>query len=126
MADLPVVLVVDDTDSHMSLLMSLLHDRAEVLWAPRLAEGQKFFEENRGGLAVIIMDGCVESSQLDTLPLIKSIRQAGYTGPMIACSADRGYRGRMVEAGCSHESEKLDLPTLVFELLGLEKVSIGL
>ncbi len=48
------------------------------------------------------MDGSLSGSRIDTLPLVRLIREAGYRGPMLASSIDHENQQLLLRAGCSH------------------------
>ncbi len=63
------------------------------------------------------MDGCVNNEEhIDSVPLIEKIKES-YDGYMIAASSLPLYRRMMIEAGCTHESTKDNIPYMVKKLL---------
>lgn len=59
---------------------------------------------------LIVMDGCVPGDALNTLPLIKKIRnEFNFKGYMMASSSDSDNLELMKKAGCNHGVEKWEL-----------------
>lgn len=54
---------------------------------------------------VIFMDGCLNSQECDTVPLIKKIRETSKC-PIIASSSLPEARQQMMRAGCDYEFDK--------------------
>jgi hypothetical protein len=80
--------------------------------------GAREFDAYQARITLVLMDGCLGGDTLNSLPLIRYIRQYDYTGPMIAGSGLADYRADMVTAGCSHQAAKDGVPALANQLLG--------
>ncbi len=110
------VLMIEDSEDVQTLLRDILEPvpNAELLSATTLTEGEHLFRTHVHDLALIIVDGCVDSqNMLDSLPLIHRIRRVGYSGPMWATSNHQPYRALMLQAGCTREVEKGELPEAI-------------
>ena len=117
---LPKILIVED-DVTLQRQMGLALERfATVLSAQTQESALEAFNQNPD-VKVIFMDGYVPMSKIPyekpTLPLIKTIREAGYTGPMIAGSTSFTMQCMLVEAGCSHEYGKAEAVKLIKDWL---------
>ncbi len=97
------VLVIDDMDDTHRCVRSILPTKPKgkfmLLNAHTLQEGESLFQEHPD-VALIVMDGCVDSGKLDSVPLVKKIRET-YQGPILATSSSPTYNDELVQAGCS-------------------------
>ncbi len=114
-----VLLVEDSADIQLAVreVLSVQQRTVELLSALTLAEGADLYRAHCAELFAIAMDGCVESNQLDTLPLIRTIRDSGFPGPIIATSSNDAFIPRMMDAGCTHFAKKWDLPTAILRFV---------
>jgi len=108
------VLLVEDYPAWIKIIKEDLGGAAEVLSATTVEEAEKMFEDNPD-IALIIMDACVPGDEINTLPLVKKIRET-FTGPIIAISANDLYRKKLVEAGCTCECEKKKVRSMIRHL----------
>lgn len=114
----PVVLIFEDHPTWQQVFASAVDaDSYDVVTADSPAAGRQKFDEVRDRVALVVMDGALGGDDLNSLPLIRYIREAGYTGPMIAASGLSDYRVDMVRAGCDHSEGKDQVPGLVESLL---------
>ncbi len=112
------VLVVEDKKAVCDFWQEVFQNTGLViLWAATLKAAVDLFAANPD-VKVVVMDGCLEGDGLDTLPLVRLIRQS-FTGPMIATSSLPEYQEQLRKAGCSHESDKGKLPFELLSILGL-------
>jgi len=112
---LPIVFMVEDELLFQMVCRDVLKGTASLLEAMTLKEAEDLFHR-LPEVAIVVMDGCVPGTVLNTLPLVKRIRRV-FTGPMIASSVDEKYRKALLKAGCTHARDKGLVPTLLLELL---------
>lgn len=117
--DRPVVLIVEDDELHQHRYLWFIHDKVEPLVASTIAKGESLFAANKDRIAAIVMDACVPGRTPNTFDLVRSIRSQGFAGPMIASSSESLFREQLVDTGCSHQAEKMDVHMLLKELLSL-------
>lgn len=55
--------------------------------------------------AVVVMDACLPGDTPNTIPLVRAIRQMGYSGPLVAVSSDDHYNQLLCQVGCDHALE---------------------
>jgi DNA-binding NtrC family response regulator len=114
----PLVLIVDD-------LKSELRHHAETLAqygirsvrAATLQELDDVFDKYRNELEAVILDGCLEDHQPDTIEFVYRAVSSGFSGYLVAASSSGHYRERMVLAGCTHQSPKEEVAVFVADLL---------
>ena len=113
------VLIIEDDYDWQKIYEVSLSDKVHITTAYTPSEAQKCFEE--GQFDLIVFDGCVggNGSTLDTPPLVRKWREAGFTGPMIAASGDPRYRNILMGSGCDYQASKFNVPKKVLELLDL-------
>jgi len=110
------VLIVEKERRLHNLWGQMLGQKIEVLRAENLEEAGEMFSANSDIKAVVIIGHT--SDYLDTLPLVRVIRQS-FKGPMIAASNVMEFRRELMKAGCDHECELYySLPAVIFEILG--------
>jgi len=108
------ILLVEDYPSWIKIIKGDLEGAAEVLSATTVEEAEKMFGDNPD-IALVIMDACVPGDEINTLPLVKKIRET-FAGPIIAISASDLYRKKLVEAGCTCECEKKKIQSMIRRL----------
>lgn len=111
------LLIVDDDRSWQRSLARSLQEKVTLLQAFSLEQGEQIFLANPD-VDLIVMDGCVPGYRLNSLPLIRKIRET-YKGPIVAASSDADNREEMVRAGCSHNVRPANLFEIFKELLDL-------
>lgn len=116
-----VVLIVEDDASVRSAYVDLLRDKCITLEVDTIAEAKSMYGEFSACLGAIIMDGEILGPP-DTVPLVKWLREQGYTGPIVARSANKGQQKALMAAGCSHSCPKPDPDPLLGVLEELELV----
>jgi len=114
---LPKVLIVEDMKSFHRLWNLMLHSKIELLSAISIDEAEKSFADNPD-VAAIAMDGCVPGRHINTLPLVRKMRET-FKGPMIAIASDYDHRKELMQAGCDYEVDKNSLPEKLIEVLRL-------
>jgi CheY-like chemotaxis protein len=114
------ILVIDDDLTFQILFKRQVESKikdAMTVPAHNRAEAKEIFKQNPNP-ALIVMDGCLESTTPDTISLVEEIRKT-YKGPMIANSSDEVARHKLVQAGCSHyvpaKEKCFELVRLLFE-----------
>lgn len=80
----------------------------EIIQALTLEEGRKAFSQFAPEIKAVVLDGSLGYGEFGHV-LAKEIRDAGYTGPMIACSSLTTYATDLREGGCDHAVGKGDL-----------------
>lgn len=112
------VLIIEDDHRWQDIYKGSLEGRVTFLSAFSLEEGEKMFSET-ADMALIVMDGCVDNEDhLDSLPLIKKIRQT-YKGDMIAASGTSFNRDQMCAFGCNYNVPKREVQAMIQKLLNL-------
>lgn len=112
------VLIVEDYDRDLARYRRHFEDQAsdfELFTATTLADAERQFARIRPD--IVIVDGCVDGGELDTLPFIRAVRASGFTGMLIAASGLPRLRERMVEAGCTHKAAKEKVVQLIVDNL---------
>lgn len=120
------ILIVEDSvpriDYFTQAIKLKLGETVEILVATTLMSANMYIVGRSGTsekpLSIVVMDGCLNSkNQPDTLPLIENLLKFQFKGPIIAMSAHPEFREKMMAAGCTHVSEKVDVPSLVTQLI---------
>lgn len=117
MSGKPKVLIVEDVELYQKRYAQMLKGKVELLQALDLKDGKRLFLENPD-ISLVVMDACISEDTPNSIPLVKKIRET-FTGPIIAASADPSYRKFLVDAGCSHQAPKADVPSLICTILGI-------
>ncbi|MFH1193284.1 MAG: response regulator [Candidatus Jorgensenbacteria bacterium] len=104
----PKILVVEDMEEWVELWKDVLYGAAELIGAASIEEAEEKFAANPD-IDVVVVDGCVPGSELNTIPLVQKFK-ATFKGPMIAVSGNPDFQKMLIKEGCSHECEKKDLP----------------
>lgn len=115
----PLVLIADDLSTVISYYKTLLLNKYDIstVSATSLEQLDEVFDRFLNEIDVIILDGCIPGDQVNTIGFIRRVRAQGFTKPIIAASSMPQYRMRMLDAGCSHETEKEYAPELASWLL---------
>ena len=113
----PRVLVVDDNDEVRKNWVRLLGRRVEVLEAVSLKEGERLYKANPD-IVLVVLDACVPGDTPNAMGLADLIRKS-FAGPIIAASNCSRYRQMLVNAGCTHQEEKFNVPAAICKLLGV-------
>jgi len=111
------VLIVEDRRDYQAYYKRALDGKLDIIHAFTIAEAEAQFEANPD-IAAIVMDACVPGGSPNTLPLVEKFRTT-FSGPMIASSSAWKYRQILLKAGCSHETDKGDVPHILLKLLGI-------
>jgi len=113
------VLVIDDNVGlHQSLAMMTGRTfPITFIAATTLAEAQRRFQEHIDTIDAVLVDGCIESRECDTLPLLRMITTSHFHGPVIAISGDRHNRRLMVRHGANGACDKHEVRNKLEEML---------
>lgn len=114
---LPKVLAIEDGQIIQEWWALKLRGQVELIPATTIEEAYKLFDEHGRTLAAIAVDGRLHSETPNTPPLIQHILESGYQGPIIAISA--GFNDVLMQAGCTREATKRELPEVMEEILSL-------
>jgi len=115
----PKILYVEDDDSVFNAIKRQFDGRVELLRGATLEEGEKLFWENQMTLDLVIMDGCINSTAPNTMPLIRKIAKTGFK-PIIACSSHPCYNRFLIDAGCTDEIEKSEIVDYTLNLFNIK------
>lgn len=89
-----------------------------ILCASKIAEAEVLLQTNPDA-DLVVVDACVESHKVDTVPFVEWARQGIFNGPMVAVSARDENNQELLMAGCSHEcNDKGRLIDKVMAILG--------
>lgn len=111
------ILVIEDNEAmigSMGRAFWLLN--MEPTFARTLDEAEEAL--TTGEFDIIAVDGCLNSREINTLPLVRRI-SARYTGPLIAISSESSFNEQLVAAGCSHSCPKYQFPLSFRKELGI-------
>jgi hypothetical protein len=77
--------------------------------------------ENLQSAAIFVIDCCMDGSEVpNTMPIVKYLRQLGFTGPILAQSGEIANTEPLMEAGANDKCEKLEIFSKIKELLPIE------
>jgi len=110
------ILIIEDDLMIQSLFARCLEDRFDIEAAYTLEEAEKKFEAGQGAFSLIVVDACLGGAGLETLSLVCKM-STSFRGPIIASSSCSENRRIMLRSGCTHETEKMNVPRLVAKLL---------
>lgn len=115
------VLIIEDSRAMLDFLRREVKDGimdVRVFGAVSIGEGERLVSENLDA-DVVVMDACVPGAEINTVPLVRKIREEfGFRGPMIAMSTEAGFRRLLKEAGCDYEvPDKEFVPEMVIGIL---------
>ena len=99
------ILVIDDDPQFHMVFKQMIESaipRPIVISAYNLTDAKTIYEKHRD-VKVIIMDGCLDSAEPNTAPLVREIRKT-YQGIIVANSSNEDGQKQLVEAGCRHAS----------------------
>jgi hypothetical protein len=91
-----------------------------LLFATSIDEAAEQFKLHQKEISAIVFDGCIagHGAEPNTKILVEVFRKS-FKGPMIAASSLPHLSKILVDAGCSHQCHKEDVPKMVVQLLGL-------
>jgi len=113
------VLVVNDSELIQDMVRMAMGELCAILRATSLQMGRELYDQNQD-VDLVVMDGCVDSSSLDSIPLVEEIRKT-YKGPILAASSSFLCNEELVLAGCDCEIKNTrDLIPKIKLILGIE------
>lgn len=98
----PLILHVENNPLFLATFRASMFDDVEVIDAPTFEQAEGLFLSHRGNIDLIIMDSSLGGARIDTLPLVRRIRNEGYDGPMLTSSISHENQQTFLQAGCSH------------------------
>ena len=110
------VLIVEDDRLQHEYYTATLGGKVEIIPVFSIEVAIIQFANNPD-IAAIVMDACVSGTEPNTMELVRQFRKK-FSGPMIAASGESLYRKQLIKAGCDYQSEKLNLPIKLLEILG--------
>lgn len=100
------ILFIEDNEEIQKIVRMVVDpEHTTVHQAFTLKEAYEKFDQYKNELTHVYIDGCVPGNVLNTVPLIKYMREK-FDGPIIAISSNPGYQKDMIAAGCCTEQEK--------------------
>jgi len=111
------LLIIEDDDRMIDCFgrsLSLL--RVETTFARTLAEAETVFSSKK--FDAIAVDGCLNSHGVNTLDLVRFMRQR-FNGPIVAISTVADYNKLLMEAGCNLSCLKSSFPFALRKELSL-------
>ncbi|HLG25494.1 MAG TPA: response regulator [Candidatus Gracilibacteria bacterium] len=101
-----LILLVEDEEDNIGLIGEMLDEEGfSFIVARNVDEAMSLYPRAQA----IVMDGQIPGADPHTVGLVRYIRNNGFTGPIIANSASSKIGGELVDAGCSHMLNKLQL-----------------
>lgn len=99
-----ILLVEDDRQLSRSFVDLIKNSiNLEVVPAYSLEEAKEKIENLIFEISIIILDACLDSYEPNSMPLITQAREAGFKGPIIACSSCDYYNDILLENGATHK-----------------------
>ncbi len=115
-----LILIADDSQEVIEYYEKWLHEDGFVtISATTLQQLDEVFDASFDKIDAVVLDGCIPGDELNTLGFIERALTNGFTQPIIAASSVADYRKMMVKAGCSAESEKKEVPDVIWDLFNL-------
>ena len=104
------ILLIEDDRRWIAKLTAILKKRdVYVSTATTISSAEDNFL-NENAFDMVIIDGCIESNTLDSLPLINKLRnEYYYTGLIVATSSDKRNIHPMLNAGCNEGIQKFEI-----------------
>ncbi|KKP33051.1 MAG: hypothetical protein A2312_01330 [Candidatus Staskawiczbacteria bacterium RIFOXYB2_FULL_32_9] len=110
------VLIVEDSSQRQRVWKLKLDGKIEIVQALTIKDAEFAGIE----FDLIVMDCCVPGDMPNTMNLVKSIRVAGFDGPILANSSQEYFVEMLQNAGCDYGCNKDEVPQKVLEILGVE------
>jgi CheY-like chemotaxis protein len=111
------ILLVEDVPYEQRQLVAKIDGRAEIVTSRSCFEVPQLLEDHPD-IDVIIMDGFLDDGP--SLELVMILRRTGCEIPIITSSGSEQANISLMEAGCSHRSNKDDSWRVALEILGIE------
>lgn len=113
-----IVLIIEDSEDFVFLMKEYLRLAGiDAIAANNYREAMLIFNQQREDIQAIILDACLESHEIDTLPLLKKLIQAGFSGPIVAGSMHEKHNELLKAAGATHQALKHLAAQLTIKLL---------
>lgn len=109
----PNILILEDSRRDIAFFQQALEEGCNVTIATSQREAKAHIEQTH--FDYIAVDACVNAKKPNTLGFIKFTRSS-YRRPLIAISNSEKYRALQIEAGCTHQCSKEELPQLIRKL----------
>jgi hypothetical protein len=116
----PLIVVVEDQIENWRVHMRpWLWNATQVRYANNLVGAEELFKRYKDDIALIAMDACIPGDKPNSMPFVRMVRAAGFTGPMVAMSSTYEGQQALVDAGCDYHCDKDKVGPFVLKLLGL-------
>ena len=110
------VLIIEDHEGLQKSYKRALKEKVEIIQAFTINEAEKLLIANPD-IGLISLDACVPGNKINTLPLLKKIKEV-FHGPIIAASSDPQFNAELIKNGCTHKCEdKFELPQTIIKIL---------
>lgn len=90
-------------------------------WGMTVAQARELFFSNRENISIVVVDGELEPTEDSdgmTFGLVREIRGAGFTGPMIAASSMESRNEELLRCGCDKTAwGKEGVPKVVRQII---------
>ncbi len=118
---MPKVLLIEDDEFYSEFIKADLEKGGVVvLLSTTLNGGYELFNKHSDSIDLIIMDACVPGDRPNSMPLVRTIIESGYSKPIIACSSMPQYRGALTSVGATHQAGKNEAATMALRLLNIK------
>ena len=113
------ILIVEDGCSFQDMYERDL-EGYHLLQAYTLQQGRDLFRASADEIEIVILDGSLGNNEFGDV-LAKEIREAGYTGPMIATSSSSALNNQLFQSGCNYAARKEDVCSYIKTQFFVEK-----
>ncbi|MBI2037521.1 MAG: hypothetical protein HYT15_01120 [Candidatus Magasanikbacteria bacterium] len=125
MGNLPKILVVEDNPSCQQLWPDMLIDYIEMVFARTIAEAENLYAQHPDIVAITV-DGSVprndndviKDGELTTTPLVHHFRDMGFRGLIVAASSSDESNSELMKAGCNAAVVKFDYTDYIRKAFG--------
>jgi hypothetical protein len=100
------VLFIEDYDDLIRIYKRAFGEMVEMIIASTLQEAEVLFFQHKDSLDAIVTDACLHRHVPDTPPLIRKIREVGFTRFILGVSGRDSYLIDLKAAGCDEVLEK--------------------
>ena len=117
-----LVILVEDQEIGKNMKKVIENHGFQVIWCRDSGSARETYDTQKEKLFAVILDGHLnDTSEDDTLPLIKHMVDDNFQGFMIAASMDPAMAFQMKAAGCTSQCSKMDI---IKELQKLTEMSV--
>lgn len=122
-----MILIVEDDPMLIRMITRLLinnpglrAEEAKIVCASNKAEGLELFQENQDKLRAVILDYEVpgDDGVNNTESLLAQIKEAGFSGIIVASSGDEDNGRKLVRLGATCQSQKFEVDKALAEAFG--------